>query len=59
VGILDCAKNQRRHHGVGAGVVERKLLSGSLYDRDVQGQAVGTLSEFCRHAWIRFSQKEF
>ena len=36
VGILDCAKNQRRYHGVNACVIEGKFLCGSFYDPGIK-----------------------
>jgi hypothetical protein len=59
VGILDCAKNQRRYHGVDACVVEGKLFSGNLYDPGIKSQGACSLPKLRRHVRIRFGEQKF
>ena len=59
LGILNCAKNQRRYHGVDACVVEWKFLSGSLYDPGIKRQGACSLPKLRRHVRIRFGEEKF
>jgi hypothetical protein len=57
-GVLDRAKNQRRDHSVGTGVVQRQALSRSCQNRGTQREGLGPLPKLRRHVSVGLGKNQ-